>query len=220
MLRALPAVSQRFPNVRYVIVGDGPDRKRVEALSRELRVEESIIFAGYVPNEELAGHYNLCDVFVMASKGEGFGIVFLEALSCGKPVIAGNKDASVEAVLGGKLGMLVDPDDVGAIADAIVAVIGGRTTEVGGRRGDAAGTAATTGEGAQTAEVGGRRTEDEEDAAGTAATTAINSTELRREVIAAYGFEQFRLRIGEIVRKMEDGRWKMEDGRWVIGDRR
>jgi len=55
----------------------------------------------------------------MPSKGEGFGIVFLEALGCGKPVVAGNKDGSVDAVLNGELGALVDPDDVNAIAKSL-----------------------------------------------------------------------------------------------------
>jgi glycosyltransferase involved in cell wall biosynthesis len=119
VLLALPEVLARFPEARYLIVGDGPDKRRLGALSKELRVQDKVIFAGYVPNEELPEHYNLCDVFAMPSKGEGFGIVFLEALGCGKPVIAGNKDASVEPLLGGKLGKLVDPDSVEQIAEAI-----------------------------------------------------------------------------------------------------
>ena len=192
VLRALPAVSQRFSNVRYVIVGDGPDKDRLGALSKELGVEDKVVFAGYVPNEELAGHYSLCDVFAMPSKGEGFGIVFLEALSCGKPVIAGNKDASVEAVLGGKLGTLVDPDDVAAIANAITRVLSASS-------GQQSAVPPSPGFGVAGSDQRG-------DAVGTAANTAINSTELRREVIAAYGFEQFRQRVGEIVRKIVDGR--------------
>lgn len=175
VLRALPAVLHRFPDARYVIVGDGPDRRRVERLSKELGVADKVILAGYVPNEELCGFYNLCDLFVMPSKGEGFGIVFLEALSCGKPVIAGNKDASVEAVLNGKLGVLVDPDSVADIANAICRVL---------------------------AELGSTLNE-EKSAAGTAATT--DGEFLRRQVITAFGFEQFRRRLGEIVQKLEDG---------------
>ncbi len=80
--------------------------------------------AGYIPEEELNDHYNLCDVFAMPSKGEGFGIVFLEAMACGKPVLAGNKDGSVDALLGGKLGALVDPDDVAQIAETLIAILG------------------------------------------------------------------------------------------------
>ena len=84
---------------------------------------DSVILAGYIPEHELCAFYNLCDVFAMPSKGEGFGIVFLEALACGKPVIAGNKDGSVDAVLNGELGVLVDPESVDEIAKALAGVI-------------------------------------------------------------------------------------------------
>ena len=221
VLRALPAVLQRFPDARYVIVGDGPDRKRVEALVRELAtaspsiggqgVGDSVIFAGYVPNEELSAHYNLCDAFVMPSKGEGFGIVFLEALSCGKPVIAGNKDASVEAVLGGKLGTLVDPDSVEEIAEAIVRVLertalngnGSKRSTLNAQRstpkseGEAGGegqTSATADPSAGGSEAGeSKRSTSNEDR---------EPNELRRHVIEAYGFLRFVERVGQIVGKL------------------
>jgi glycosyltransferase involved in cell wall biosynthesis len=123
ILRALPAVRRQIPNVRYILGGHGPDRGRIEALIRELGVEESVIVAGYIPDHELCGFYNLCDVFAMPSKGEGFGIVFLEALACGKPVVAGNKDGSVDALLNGKLGVLVDPDSIAEIEEALVLIL-------------------------------------------------------------------------------------------------
>jgi glycosyltransferase involved in cell wall biosynthesis len=116
ILRALPKVRERFPDVRYVLGGRGPDRGRIESLVRELGLTENVTFAGYVRDYELRSHYNLCDVFAMPSKGEGFGIVFLEAMACGKPVVAGNKDGSVDAVLNGQIGALVDPDSVDEIA--------------------------------------------------------------------------------------------------------
>jgi glycosyltransferase involved in cell wall biosynthesis len=128
VLLGLPEVLRRFPEARYVLVGDGPDRDRVIALARRLGVSDRLIMAGYVPNEELVDHYNLCDVFAMPSKGEGFGIVFLEALACGKAVIAGNKDASSEALLGGELGQLVDPDNPDAIAAAICSALSKTTS--------------------------------------------------------------------------------------------
>lgn len=59
----------------------------------------------------------------MPSNREGFGIVFIEALACGKPVIAGNKDGSREAILGGELGIMVDPDDINEIAGAVTKVL-------------------------------------------------------------------------------------------------
>src|SRR5205085_8790504 len=109
--------------VRYILAGRGPDRGRIEALIRELELEECVILPGHIPEHELAGLYNLCDVFAMPSKGEGFGIVFLEALGCGKPVLAGNKDGSVDAVLDGELGALVDPDDIAQIEQTLIEIL-------------------------------------------------------------------------------------------------
>jgi glycosyltransferase involved in cell wall biosynthesis len=92
-------------------------------LIRELGLTDAVILAGYIPDHELRAFYNLCDVFAMPSKGEGFGIVFLEALACGKPVIAGNKDGSVDAVLNGRLGVRVDPESVDEISEALIQVL-------------------------------------------------------------------------------------------------
>lgn len=126
ILRALPSVRQRFPDLRYVLGGKGPDEDRIEELINELGVAENVILAGYVPDHELREHYNLCDVFAMPSKGEGFGIVFIEAIACGKPVVAGNKDGSVDAVLNGKIGALVDPEDVGELSATLIQILEGR----------------------------------------------------------------------------------------------
>jgi phosphatidyl-myo-inositol dimannoside synthase len=110
-------------DLRYVIVGDGDDRPRLEMLAADLGVREAVVFAGKVPAVELNDHYNLCDLFAMPSTGEGFGIVFLEALACGKPVLGGNKDASRDALLDGELGILVDPDDPNELRSAIVSIL-------------------------------------------------------------------------------------------------
>ena len=126
VLRALPAVREQYPDVHYVLGGSGPDRARVEKLIRNLDVTGNVTLAGYVPDYELRNHYNLCDVFAMPSKGEGFGIVYLEALGCGKPVLAGNKDGSVDALLNGELGALVDPDDVSEIATSLQNMVDAR----------------------------------------------------------------------------------------------
>ncbi len=123
ILSALPTIRKAIPDVHYLIVGKGDDRPRIERIISELGLESCVTLAGYVPDEELCDHYNLCDVFAMPSKGEGFGIVFLEAMACGKPVLAGNKDGSVDALGGGELGVLVDPDDVDEIASALIGIL-------------------------------------------------------------------------------------------------
>jgi glycosyltransferase involved in cell wall biosynthesis len=123
VINALPAVLMEIPNAKYMIVGDGDDLPRVLRIVKEHGLDHKVIFAGFAPDEDLIDYYNLCDVFVMPSKKEGFGFVFLEALACGKPVVAGDKDGSRDALLDGKLGILVDPDNVDEIADAIIKVL-------------------------------------------------------------------------------------------------
>ncbi|MDP3725178.1 MAG: glycosyltransferase family 4 protein [Nanoarchaeota archaeon] len=128
VIDALPGLRKEFSNIRYIIVGAvlrefGDNTERIRAYARERGAAECVIVVGEVSDRELADYYNLCDVFVMPSTQEGFGIVFLEALASGKPVIAGNKDGSKDALLGGKLGILVDPDNVEEIAAAIVKVL-------------------------------------------------------------------------------------------------
>ncbi len=122
-IKSLPLVIAEVPEVKYVIVGEGDDKKRTENLIKEMNLENQVIMTGCVSDKELVDYYNLCDVFVMPSKGEGFGFVFLEALSCGKSVVVGNSDGSRDAVLDGKLGILVNPDSQEEIAEAIVRLI-------------------------------------------------------------------------------------------------
>ena len=124
VVHALPTIRSFRHPVRFLVVGDGDDRQRVEALAVRLGVEKLVTFAGFVEAEELPDHYRLADAFAMPSSGEGFGIVFLEAMACGTPVLAGNCDGSVDALDGGRLGLLVDPKDVGSIARGIVALLG------------------------------------------------------------------------------------------------
>jgi len=120
VVQALPTVRTACGRVRYIVAGKGDDQARVETMARELGVDDAVTFAGFVADEELADHYRLADVFAMPSTGEGFGIVFLEAMACGTPVLAGNSDGSVDAVDNGRLGRLVDPKDVRAIANGLI----------------------------------------------------------------------------------------------------
>lgn len=126
--RVLFALSTLFQTplsfkLKYVIVGSGDDIDRVRTLIKELNLENNVILTGYVSDQELPDYYNLCDVFVMPSKGEGFGIVFVEALACGKPVIAGNRDASKDTLMNGEIGILIDPDNIKELTTAIEKVI-------------------------------------------------------------------------------------------------
>ena len=111
--------------MKYIIGGRGDDITRIKQLIKDNALEDKVILAGYIPEDELCDYYNLCDVFVMPSKGEGFGIVFLEAMACEKPVIAGNRDGSVDALLNGELGILVNPDDSKELIETIKSVLDG-----------------------------------------------------------------------------------------------
>lgn len=106
----LPALAKGIPTIAYMIVGDGDDRPRLEAKARSLGIGDRVVFAGFIPEAEKADHYRLADAFVMPGRGEGFGFVFLEALACGIPVVGSTLDGSREALQGGALGILVDPD--------------------------------------------------------------------------------------------------------------
>lgn len=111
VLDLLPEMIKDVPNLAYLIVGDGNDRRRLEMKASALGVRERVIFAGFIHEHEKCDHYNLADVFAMPSRGEGFGIVFLEAMACGVPVVGSTADGSVDALRGGALGILVNPDD-------------------------------------------------------------------------------------------------------------
>lgn len=113
------------PRVKYLIAGkyDAIEKKFIDDLISTLGLQDRVILAGFIPEEEVASHFRLSDVYVMPSMKEGFGIVFIEAMYYQLPVIAGNKDGSVDALLNGELGILVDPLDVDAIKDALESVL-------------------------------------------------------------------------------------------------
>ncbi|HYF98351.1 MAG TPA: glycosyltransferase family 4 protein, partial [Coxiellaceae bacterium] len=99
--------------------GEGDDRTRLEQKAKDLGLSGRAIFMGLVNEAEKADIYRLANVFLMPGRGEGFGFVFLEALACGIPVIGSKVDGSREALLEGKLGCLVDPDQPQELIQAI-----------------------------------------------------------------------------------------------------
>lgn len=121
VIETLPLLRSRFPDIRYLIAGkyDAAEQTRIEELVREHNLHDLVQLTGFISEDELAAHFLLADLFVMPSKKEGFGIVFIEAMASGLPVIAGNKDGSVDAVKNCSEGSLVDPDDIAALASSI-----------------------------------------------------------------------------------------------------
>ncbi|MEM9806838.1 MAG: glycosyltransferase family 4 protein [Cyanobacteria bacterium P01_D01_bin.56] len=123
-IRALPAILNSFPDVKYLVIGRGDDQPRLAQLAENLGVADHVIFAGFVSNEDLVAHYRLADVYVMPSQ-EGFGIVYLEAMACGIPVISGDNDGSADPLQDGRLGWRVPHRDPEAVATACIEALQG-----------------------------------------------------------------------------------------------
>lgn len=117
VLSLLPELKECVPDIAYLVVGDGDDRPRLERLARDLGVAGQVRFVGRVSDEELVDHYRLADLFVMPSRKEGFGIVFLEAMACGVPAVGLNVDGSVDPLALEPLGHAVaEPELASTIA--------------------------------------------------------------------------------------------------------
>lgn len=123
VLEAMPQMLHRFPDLAYLVVGNGSDLPRLQSKARDLGVERHVVFAGSVPESEKADHYRLADVYVMPSSGEGFGFVFLEAMACGISVVASKRDGSREAVKNGELGAVVEPGNPDELAAAVFSAL-------------------------------------------------------------------------------------------------
>ena len=129
VIKALPAIIKKVPTVVYLIVGSGPEEKRLKKLVNQHRLGDYVKFLGAVSPHDLVAFYQLCDVFIMPARQlangdvEGFGIVYLEANQFAKPVIGGRSGGVAEAVIDGQTGILVDPIDVNEIAQAAIKLL-------------------------------------------------------------------------------------------------
>ncbi|MGR3173254.1 MAG: glycosyltransferase family 4 protein [Candidatus Scalindua sp.] len=128
VLKALPEVIKRISNLTYLIVGKGEEEEIIKRIIGELRLQGYVKLLGYIDPQYIAPYYNACDVFVMPSKTvdvdyESFGIVYIEANACGKPVIGGRSGGVEDAVIDGVTGLLVDPENINEISDAIIRLL-------------------------------------------------------------------------------------------------
>ena len=110
-------------DVMYMIAGGGNDSLRLQRKAAGLGVANRVVFTGLFPEEEKNDLYALADVYIMPSRGEGFGYVFLEALASGVPAIGSKQDGGREALLEGELGMLVDPANPAEIKAAVLELL-------------------------------------------------------------------------------------------------
>lgn len=128
-LEAMRSIIAKVPDVHYVIVGIGPYQQKLAQLVEQYQLLDYVTFTGKISQEELVLHYQLCDVFIMANRTmpdgdtEGFGLVFLEANACGKPVIGGKAGGAVEAVQHGYNGLSVNGYQSNEIADAAIQLL-------------------------------------------------------------------------------------------------
>lgn len=131
VLQALASDLRGIAGIRYLIAGSGPQEPALRRLASSLGVELQVDFLGNVPEEDLPDLYRAADIFVMPSGMlpgrldyvEGFGIAYLEASACGKPIVGGRSGGSEDAVVDGVTGILVNPEDPAAIGSAIRTLI-------------------------------------------------------------------------------------------------
>lgn len=128
VIKSLPLVLKQIPNTTYLIVGSGTEKGQLCQLVNSLKLEENVVFTGYAPDNQLNSYYNACDIFIMPSRElpgdvEGFGIVYLEANACGKPVIGGKTGGIRDAIIDRETGLLVNPYDIKEISSAIIRLL-------------------------------------------------------------------------------------------------
>lgn len=116
LIESIPVVVEKIPNVRFLIVGDGPEKENLRSLATRLGVSNSVLFVGFVEDGELPYFYSCCDAFILPTLAEGFGLVFLEAWASGKPIIVTPQARDVSILTsqsGAGIVAKADPLDIG-----------------------------------------------------------------------------------------------------------
>ncbi|HVW15757.1 MAG TPA: glycosyltransferase family 4 protein [Mucilaginibacter sp.] len=121
VIKAVSRLKDRFHAIKYILSGpyDAAEETRIKDLINTYKVQDHVILTGFLIESELTDHFLLADLFVLPSKKEGFGIVFVEALACGLPVICGNADGSTDAIRNGELGTAINVDDLDELEKTI-----------------------------------------------------------------------------------------------------
>jgi glycosyltransferase involved in cell wall biosynthesis len=134
IIKTLPTVMKEEPNIVYFIIGQGPEKEKLISLANKLNLKDKVAFIDYVSDADLANYFNICDIFLLMSKTieeksaiEGFGNVYLEASFMGKPVIGGKSGGTSDAVVDGKTGFLIEPDDAEELKKKIILLLKNKT---------------------------------------------------------------------------------------------
>lgn len=122
LIEAMPQIMAEFPDSFLRIVGDGDDKPRLQSLVHRLGVSAAVHFTGRLTDEELRHEYQRCDLFALPSRKEGFGLVYLEAMICGKPCV-GARSGGAPEVINDTVGALADYGNIPALVAAIVDVV-------------------------------------------------------------------------------------------------
>ena len=143
LIRALPQIRERVPDARLLVVGKGPDERRLHTLAERAGVAEAVVFTGGRPHAELPAFFAAADVFAMPSRtrrfgleAEGLGIVYLEAAASGLPVLVGASGGAPDTVQHGDTGFVVDGRNPAAVAEHAAALLADpETAQTMGKRG-------------------------------------------------------------------------------------
>lgn len=123
LIRALPAVREEIPQAHLVFVGSGDDIPRLKRIARQCKVKGQVKFPGFVSEAALHSYYEECSIFAMPSRGEGFGLVYLEAMAHAKPCIGAAGGAASEIIKHGETGFLITPEDSRELARAVLLLL-------------------------------------------------------------------------------------------------
>ncbi|MBN2460295.1 MAG: glycosyltransferase family 4 protein [Candidatus Cloacimonetes bacterium] len=123
LIKAMPDILKAVPDSFLIVGGDGPEKANLKTLVSELGIDKRIIFTGHIPNKVLVDYYNACDIFIIPSREEGFGIAAAEAMACGVPVIGTKAGGLVETIQDGITGLLVESEDVNNLSKAVIKLL-------------------------------------------------------------------------------------------------
>ena len=130
IIRCLPGIIKNYSNLRYFIIGEGPEKEKLSSLVNELEIQKYVAFIDYVSNADLANFYNACNIFILVSRTikekegiEGFGIVYIEASYFGKPVIGGKSGGTADSIVNGVTGYRIEPTNTKELINKVTLLL-------------------------------------------------------------------------------------------------